>query len=205
MLTLREEIAEELGQELGQFAVSVRRELREARDLALAEMRAAVAELRLAVNERLATVRDGRDGLDGKDGSEGRDGADGAVGAPGAPGEPGPAGADARSFDIRGTWAEAEEYRALDVVALNGASFVARRDAPGACPGEGWQLIAGQGKRGHQGDQGPPGPKGDDGPEGPAGMPVVALAVDAEGLLTLTNGDGSTVNCDLYPLLAKAR
>src|SRR5690606_5059362 len=41
-------------------------------------------------------------------------------------------GADGRSFAIRGTYAEDAEYRVLDVVAMNGASFAARRDDPGA-------------------------------------------------------------------------
>lgn len=109
-------------------------------------------------------------------------------------------GQDGRGFRICGTWAEDGDYRALDVVALNGASFAARRDAPGACPGDGWQLIAGQGKQGKPGERGP---KGDRGERGPAGFPVVAMSVDMEGLLTLTNGDGSQVTCDLYPLLSQ--
>jgi hypothetical protein len=31
----------------------------------------------------------------------------------------------------------------------------------------------------------------------------VALEVNEEGLLTLTNADGSRVSCDLYPLLVR--
>jgi hypothetical protein len=56
--------------------------------------------------------------------------------------------------------------RRLDVVALNGGSFVALKDKPGPCPGSGWQLIASQGKRGvagEKGERGPPGPRGDAG------------------------------------------
>lgn len=108
-------------------------------------------------------------------------------------------GADGRSFTIRGTWSEGEAYTELDVVALNGASFAARRDNPGPCPGDGWQLIASQGKRGNPGERGPAG-KGERGPPGPG---AVSLAADGEGLMILTNGDGSTVECDLYPLLSK--
>ena len=108
-------------------------------------------------------------------------------------------GEDGRSFVIRGTWSEAEIYRELDVVALNGASFAARRADPGACPGDGWQLIAAQGKRGNAGERGTSG-KGERGTPGPA---AVALEVSDEGLLTLTNADGSRATCDLYPLLAK--
>ncbi|MDQ0996884.1 hypothetical protein QFZ34_002066 [Phyllobacterium ifriqiyense] len=111
-------------------------------------------------------------------------------------------GADGRSFQVRGTWVDGTEYNELDVVAVNGASFVARRDNPGECPGADWQLIASQGKRGSQGERGLTGQKGE---RGEAGMPVVAIDVDDDGLLTLTNGDGSFVRCDLYPLLAKVR
>jgi hypothetical protein len=67
---------------------------------------------------------------------------------------------------VRGTFNETAEYRRLDVVALNGGSFVALKDKPGPCPGSGWQLVASQGKRGvagETGERGPPGPRGDAG------------------------------------------
>ena len=44
--------------------------------------------------------------------------------------------------------------KALDIVALNGGSFIAKKDNPGPCPGAGWQLIASQGKRGDKGERG---------------------------------------------------
>lgn len=106
-------------------------------------------------------------------------------------------GVDGRSFELREVWSADEEYRALEVVTLNGASFAARKDNPGECPGPDWKLLASQGKRG------PPGDRGARGEAGPAGPPVKAMVIDSEGLLTLTNGDGSVVTCDLYPLLAK--
>lgn len=109
-------------------------------------------------------------------------------------------GTDGRGFRVRETWAETETYSALDVVALNGASFVARRDDPGPCPGDGWQLIAAQGKRGQPGERGM---KGDKGERGDCGLPVVAMSIDASGMLALTNGDGSIVVCDLYPVLSQ--
>jgi hypothetical protein len=115
-------------------------------------------------------------------------------------GRDGTDGADGRSLRIRGTYSEAtDDYLALDIVALNGASFAAKRDNPGQCPGEDWQLVAAQGKRGQQGEA----RKGDPGPRGPAGPGVVALAVDGEGLVTLVNGDGSEVEVDLHPVLSK--
>jgi len=88
-------------------------------------------------------------------------------------------------------------YSALDVVALNGASFIARHDAPGMCPGEGWQMIASQGKRGQTGE------KGDRGDRGPAGPAVTRIEVNDDALLTITSGDGTRTTCDLYPLLIK--
>jgi hypothetical protein len=105
-------------------------------------------------------------------------------------------GADGRSFTVRETWASDGEYRALDVVALNGASFVARVDNPGPCPGEGWQLMSMQGKQGKPGE---PGRKGDTGHV----RAIAAARVSDDGLLTLINADGSTVECDLYPILSR--
>jgi hypothetical protein len=78
-------------------------------------------------------------------------------------------GRDGNSVTVRGTFDQSASYRRLDVVALNGGSFIARKDAPGPCPGPGWQLIASQGKRGaagEKGERGPPGPKGDAGASG---------------------------------------
>ena len=109
-------------------------------------------------------------------------------------------GADGAGFRVRGTWGPDETYLALDVVALNGASFAARTDNPGPCPGEGWQLIAAQGKRGQPGAQGP---KGERGERGLPGASVVAASIDDDGMLTLLNGDGTEVRCDLYPLLSR--
>jgi hypothetical protein len=106
-------------------------------------------------------------------------------------------GRDGRSFTVRGTFSdEVKDYRFLDVVAMGGAAFVARRDEPGACPGDGWQLIAMQGKRGNPGEPGKS-------LRGPAGPSVQSLSIDEDALLTLTNADGTTVECDLYPLLSK--
>jgi hypothetical protein len=79
------------------------------------------------------------------------------------------AGRDAKSMTVRGTFNETADYRRLDVVALNGGSFVALKDKPGPCPGSGWQLIASQGKRGiagERGERGSPGPRGDAGASG---------------------------------------
>lgn len=112
-----------------------------------------------------------------------------------AAGEP---GNDADQIEVRETYDPEGAYRRLNIVALNGAAFIARKDDPGPCPGEGWQVIAMRGK---------PGPvtKGEPGKSvrGEPGPPVVTMSIDGEGLLTLVNGDGSRVECDLYPVLAK--
>jgi hypothetical protein len=76
------------------------------------------------------------------------------------------AGRDGESIAVRGTFDETAEYRRLDVVARNGGSFVALKDAPGPCPGSGWQLLASQGRRGIAGEKGERGPKGDPGLSG---------------------------------------
>src|SRR6516164_5282876 len=64
------------------------------------------------------------------------------------------AGRDGNSITVRGTFDETSEYRRLDVVTCNGGSFIALKDAPGPCPGSGWQLLASQGKRGIAGARG---------------------------------------------------
>jgi hypothetical protein len=76
------------------------------------------------------------------------------------------AGRDGNSITVGGTFDATAEYRHLDVVALNGGSFIALKDAPGLCPGPGWQLLASQGKRGVAGARGERGPKGDPGLSG---------------------------------------
>jgi hypothetical protein len=61
---------------------------------------------------------------------------------------------EAQAQKIRGTYARSEIYAPGDVVALDGGSFMAKRAAPGLCPGPDWQLVARQGQRGIAGPQG---------------------------------------------------
>jgi hypothetical protein len=162
----------------------------------VAEADARIALMERNVADRLAALKDGSDGAPGE---RGEPGTPGDPGPEGPPGRDGADGVDGRSFVIRGTWSGAEAYRELDVVVLNGASFAARRDDPGPCPGDGWQLIAAQGKRGNAGERG----ASVKGERGPPGVPPASIAVDDDGMLTLTNADGSRVTCDLYPLLSR--
>jgi hypothetical protein len=101
------------------------------------------------------------------------------------------AGRDGKSIAVRGTFDESVSYRRLDVVALNGGSFIALKDAPGPCPGPGWQLIASQGKRGvagEKGERGLPGPRGD---AGASGATIVGWKIDrARYVATPAMSDG---------------
>lgn len=90
--------------------------------------------------------------------------------------------APAATMQVCGTWNPDGAYRHLDVVALNGASFVARHDNPGSCPGDGWQLLAAQGKRAAR------------------GAAVVGATLSDVGTLTLRNADGTSVRVDLAPI-----
>jgi hypothetical protein len=104
------------------------------------------------------------------------------------------AGRDARMPKVCGTYREGETYKYLDIVALNGGSFVARADDPGPCPGVGWQLLvsAGRaGKPGPKGEHGEPGPRGERGPAGPS---VLSGEIDRESYtMKLIMSDGSEV------------
>src|SRR5262249_40218700 len=61
---------------------------------------------------------------------------------------------------VKGTYQVGANYSRGDMVALDGGSFVARKDNPGPCPGGGWQLMAKQGQRGIAGPEGKRGPPG---------------------------------------------
>lgn len=64
------------------------------------------------------------------------------------------------TFRAKGTYDARTVYNYLDVVTKDSSSFVALRDSPGTCPGDGWQMIACGGKRGPEGQRGPAGPMG---------------------------------------------
>jgi hypothetical protein len=90
------------------------------------------------------------------------------------------AGSDGKTIDVRGAFNESAEYHRLDVVALNGGSFIALKDAPGPCPGSGWQLLASQGKRGAAGEKGERGAQGPQGNPGLSGATIRDWKIDRE-------------------------
>jgi len=149
---------EVLADELGAAVRRIKRDLQQQLDLRIAQLDSdyARAMLRLrdlegALAQRLAEIKDGKDGKNGEKGDRGDRGTDGEPGAPGADGQDGQdgaPGADGRSFTLCGLYNEQASYSALDVVSKDGGAFAAVRDDPGICPGDGWQLIARQGKPG---------------------------------------------------------
>jgi hypothetical protein len=106
-------------------------------------------------------------------------------------------GEDGRSLRVRGTYDAEDSYEALDVVALNGGSFVALCGAPGDCPGPGWQLLTSPGKRGQKGED------GTRGPVGPSGADLVGAEIDDDGMVTFSKSDGTQAKLDLYPVLRR--
>lgn len=109
--------------------------------------------------------------------------------------------APGRSLNPRGTYGSDAEYQRLDCVAKDGSSFVALRDAPGECPGDGWHALT---LRGRAGQPGPRGERGERGYPGPPGPSAAAFELDeAQGILRLRLNDETHVSVDLYPLLAR--
>jgi hypothetical protein len=73
-----------------------------------------------------------------------------------------------------------EKYARLDVVTSDGAAFIAQRDNPSICPGDGWQLLSRQGRPGRKGETGASGPRGEKGEKGEPGPMIVSWMVDRE-------------------------
>jgi integrin beta 3 len=104
-------------------------------------------------------------------------------------------GADAYAGEARGLYDRSEEYRKLDRVAHDGSEWIAKRDDPGALPGDGWMLGARAGKRGEKGERGE---------RGQAGIGITKVTLDDENyavVLGLT--DGGTVRLNLQPLFER--
>lgn len=160
----------------------LKREWQREHELAIAQQRAEVAELKLTLNnlvaERLVELKDGRDGQDGRDGKDGKDGEPGQPGErgePGAQGEPGSTGkAGERGekgepgdrgergetgatgppgrFPAVVEWSDAIHYAGA-VVTHRGATWQAERDTARE-PGnsDDWLMLASAGLNARTGD-----------------------------------------------------
>jgi hypothetical protein len=101
--------------------------------------------------------------------------------------------ASGSSLNIRGTYDGTVEYRHLDIVMVNGSSFVALKDNPGSCPDSGeWHLLASRGSRGHRGAEGARGSMGLRGERGAAAPTIKSWLLDrARYTATPMMSDGS--------------
>jgi hypothetical protein len=106
------------------------------------------------------------------------------------------------TLNIKGTFDPDALYLANDIVAFNGSSFVALKDRPGGCPGDGWQLLASSGKRGPRGERGFMGPTG-------AAAPALKpkwLSFDSEKMaLVITMSDATTTTLPLAGVFTGVR
>jgi hypothetical protein len=108
---------------------------------------------------------------------------------------------------LRGMYRSDQDYDRLDVVTLEGSSYMARCGSPGSCPGEGWRILASAGATGPQGPRGPkgePGPRGltgEAGPKAASGAVIVGWSPDYAGFkATPIMSDGSEGSAlDLRP------
>ena len=104
------------------------------------------------------------------------------------------AGADGITPTVRSTYDAAVKYARLDIVALDGTTFIARKDDPGKCPGDGWQLMSVRGKPGIKGLPGERGQRGEKGDPGAAAPTILAWKIDRVNyLVTPIMSDASEV------------
>ncbi len=154
----------------------------------------------------------GAKGATGATGSQGPKGDKGDTGATGAAGAKGATGAKGVSFVVKGAWASGTAYvnntTQIDVVTYNGSSYACKTShtaSPSILPTNTtyWTLIAQKGATGAKGDKGDTGATGPagatgakgatgatgaQGPKGDTGAGVTAVAINANGHLTVTIG-----------------
>ena len=154
----------------------------------------------------------GAKGATGATGSQGPKGDKGDTGATGAAGAKGATGAKGVSFVVKGAWASGTAYvnntTQIDVVTYNGSSYACKTShtaSPSILPSNTpyWTLSAQKGATGAKGDKGDTGATGPagatgakgatgatgaQGPKGDTGAGVTAVAINANGHLTVTIG-----------------
>lgn len=154
----------------------------------------------------------GAKGATGATGSQGPKGDKGDTGATGAAGAKGATGAKGVSFVVKGAWASGTAYvnntTQIDVVTYNGSSYACKTShtaSSSILPTNTtyWALIAQKGATGAKGDKGDTGATGPagatgakgatgatgaQGPKGDTGAGVTAVAINANGHLTVTIG-----------------
>lgn len=97
----------------------------------------------------------GATGATGPTGPQGETGPTGPQGETGPQGPQGDPGADAVSFNYRGTWNDATDYEEGDVVGLNGSSYIATSDNTNSePPSADWDTLAAKGDPGEDGEDG---------------------------------------------------
>jgi hypothetical protein len=108
-------------------------------------------------------------------------------------------GRDGLTPDVRGTYDVHVDYKILDIVAMGGASFIAKHDNPGICPGEGWQMMSQQGRRGKPGQIGERGSRGEKGDTGPPAAKFLGSRIDENYNLLRILSDGTKEILALRP------
>jgi hypothetical protein len=111
-------------------------------------------------------------------------------------------GCDGRTPNVCGRFDAYKTYARLDVVEYDDASYIARRDDPGICPGDGWQILSRSGRRGPVGESGPRGRKGERGARGEATPTIIIWTIDPVHYRAVpTMSDGTPgAPLDLRPL-----
>jgi len=104
-------------------------------------------------------------------------------------------GRDGLTPNLCGTFDARQTYARFDTVECDGSSYIARRDAPGLCPGDDWRLLAKRGLRGPIGERGERGRTGERGAPGEDGPEIISWIVDPVHyrlVPTLSNGKQGT-------------
>jgi hypothetical protein len=116
-------------------------------------------------------------------------------------------GRDAVTPTVRGNYDVNESYAELDIVSFDGCAYIARSDAPGLCPNDGWEPLSKRGQRGRRGESvtGPRGEKGAKNEKGDSALEIVSWSYDVEGYRAIPFASNGTPlpALDLRPFLER--